>query len=123
MDYQIYFSDNINPLNEWNRLSLSLNSLPNDKILDWSKLIAFADNKTNVTEKLKFVLGRVENIVGKGENAGYQHLLPFSTMFSNGFFLKVVKSQECGKGLKYPRYHLSLLQGICNTGAHRVDPR
>ena len=43
--------------------------LPNDKILDWSKLIAFADDKINVTEKVDFVLGRVENIVG-GENAG-----------------------------------------------------
>ena len=50
----------------------SSNSLPNDKILDWSKLKAFADDKINVTEKLKFVLGRVENIVGKGENAGNQ---------------------------------------------------
>ena len=31
------------------------NSLPNDKILDWSKLKAFADDKINITEKLKFV--------------------------------------------------------------------
>ena len=31
--------------------------------LDKSKLKAFADDKINVTEKLKFVLGRVENIV------------------------------------------------------------
>ena len=31
----------------------------------------------NVNEKLKFVLGRVENIVGKGENAGFQHFLLF----------------------------------------------
>ena len=44
-----------------------LNSLPNDKILDWSKWKAFADDKLNVTENLKFVLGRVENIAGKGE--------------------------------------------------------
>ena len=28
-----------------------LNSLPNDKILDWSKLKAFADDIINVTEK------------------------------------------------------------------------
>ena len=49
----------------------SINSLPNDKILDWSKLKAFADDKINVAEKLSFVLGRVENIVEKGENAGY----------------------------------------------------
>ena len=44
-------------------------------ILDWFKLTAFADGKTNVTEKLKCVLGRVENIKRKGENAGYQHFL------------------------------------------------
>ena len=29
----------------------------------------------NVTEKFKFVLGRVEKVVGKGEIAGYQHFL------------------------------------------------
>ena len=53
------------------------NSLPNDKILDWSKLNAFAYNKINVNEKLKFSRGGVQNIVGKGENAGYQHFLFF----------------------------------------------
>ena len=46
------------------------NSLANDVFLDWSKLKAFADDKSYVTEKLKFVLEKVENIVGKGENAG-----------------------------------------------------
>ena len=45
-----------------------INSLLNDKISDWSKLKAFAENKINVTETLKFVLGKIENIVGKGEN-------------------------------------------------------
>ena len=38
---------------------------------------AFADNKIYLTEKLKFVFRRIENIVGKGENAGYQHFLLF----------------------------------------------
>ena len=38
---------------------------------------AFADDKINETEQLKFVLGRVEIIVGKGENAGNQHFLLF----------------------------------------------
>ena len=33
----------------------------------------FADDKINVTEKLKFVNGK--NTVGKVENAGYQHFL------------------------------------------------
>ena len=42
----------------------------NDKLLDWSKLKAFADDKLNLAKKWKFVLGRVENMVGKGENAG-----------------------------------------------------
>ena len=52
--------------------------LPNDKILDWSKFKAFIDDKINVTEKLKFVLGRMENIEGKGENAGLPVFSPFS---------------------------------------------
>ena len=49
--------------------------LPNDKFLDWSKLKVFTDDKIIVTEKVKFVLGSVGNIMGKGENAGYQFLL------------------------------------------------
>ena len=61
--------------------SRGINALPNDKILDWSKLKAFADDKINVTEKVKIVLARVENIVGKGENAGYQHFLLFPQCF------------------------------------------
>ena len=67
-------------------ICLWINSLPNDKILDWSKLKALADGKINVTEKLKFVLRRVENIVGKGENAGYQHFLLFPQCFQKASF-------------------------------------
>ena len=47
-----------------------VNSLPDDKILDLSELRAFADDKINVLQKLKFVLVRDENIMGKGENVG-----------------------------------------------------
>ena len=43
------------------------------KILHWSKLKRPADENINVTEKLKLALKRLENIVGKGENAGYQN--------------------------------------------------
>ena len=57
------------------------NSFPKDKILEQSKLKAFADDKINVTEKSKFVLGRVENIVGKKENTGLQHFLLFPQCF------------------------------------------
>ena len=74
-----------------------VNSLPDDKILDLSKFKAFADNKLITTQKLKFVHGRVENIVGKGENAGYQHFFLFPTMFSKAFSPRGVKSQDCLK--------------------------
>ena len=56
-----------------------INSLPNNKCLDWSKLKAFTDDKINVTEKQNSVCE--ENIVGKGENTGYQHFLLFPQCF------------------------------------------
>ena len=65
---------------------------PNDKILDWSKSKAFADDKINLVEKLNLVLEKVENIVGKGENACYQHFLLFPQCFqkcSSSGLLKV----------------------------------
>ena len=55
------------------------------------KLKAFADDKIIVAEKLKFVLGRVENIVGKAENAGYF----FSHNYFRSIFSKVFKSWDC----------------------------
>ena len=63
------------------------NSLPYKKILDLTKLKAFADNKINVTQILKFALGRGVNIVGGRENGGYQH---FPTMFSKGYVFTVI---------------------------------
>ena len=64
-----------------------VNSLPNDKFLDLSKFKAFADDKINVAH---FVLGKVENIVGKGENAGYQHFLLFLQCFQKDSFSIIV---------------------------------
>ena len=60
---------------------MPFNLLPNDKILDWSKLRVFANDKINVNQKPNFALGRVENIAGKHENAGYQHFLLFPQCF------------------------------------------
>ena len=71
------------------------NALPNDKFLDWSKLKVLEDYKINVTEQLKLDLGRVENIMGKGENAGFPTFPPFPMMFSKGLFPGVVKSRDC----------------------------
>ena len=59
------------------------NSLPNDKILGQYKLKALAGNTKKVNKKLKLVLGRVENILRNGENAGYQHFLLFPKCFQN----------------------------------------
>ena len=49
-------------------------------MLDWSSLKAFADDKCDW--KIEILGGgKEENIVGKGENAGYQHFLLFLQCF------------------------------------------
>ena len=63
----------------------TVNPVPNNKILDWSNSKAFADDEKNLSQKLEFVFGRVENIVGKGENVGYQHFLLFPLCFQKAF--------------------------------------
>ena len=75
----------------YNALPPHINSLPNNKILDLSKLKAFADDKNKVIEKLKFDMGRVENLVGKEENAGYQHFLLFPQCFQKLSFVRSLK--------------------------------
>ena len=57
-----------------------INPLPNDKFLHL-KLKAIADDKMKELKRILFVFDRVENIVGKGENAGYQHFLLFPQCF------------------------------------------
>ena len=59
------------------KFQCTLNPLPDDKILDWSKFKGFADNKLNVNFNMNFNLERVKNIVGKEEKAAYQHFLLF----------------------------------------------
>ena len=83
----------------WN----SFNPLPDNKILPLSKLKAFADNNFDVAQIAKVFSCRVENIMEKGENAGFQHFLLFP-VFSQGFFLRVVKTPWLfGTGLKYEK--------------------
>ena len=64
---------------------LRFNPLSNDKFFDWSKFKAFADDKIKVPKIMIFVCDRDENIVGKGENAGYQHFLLFPQCFQRAF--------------------------------------
>ena len=71
-----------------------LNSLPNNYFLNWIKFKAFADDKLNVAKIVTYVFDRVENIMGKGENAGYQHFLLFPRCFQKAY-LRVFKSQDC----------------------------
>ena len=78
---------------------IRFNSLPKDKILDWSKLKAFADEKISMTEKVKIVLGWVENIVGKGENAGnYLHFLLFPQCFQKASYTGSLKLECVSRG-------------------------
>ena len=42
---------------------------------------------------MNFVFDMVENIVGKGENAGYQHFLFFPQCFQKAWFSELLKTQ------------------------------
>ena len=78
-------------LSVWSSLKLcrsvksNLYSLPDDKILDLScaKMKACANGKINVTQKLKFVVGRVENIVEKRRKCFFSHNV-FKSFLSQG---------------------------------------
>ena len=48
-------------------------------------LKAFAEDKMKLAKMTIFVFYRVENIVGKGHNADYQHFLLFQQYFQNAF--------------------------------------
>ena len=62
-----------------------LNSLPNDKTLNQTELKAFADDNSNVAQMVIFVFDRIENMVRKGENAGYQYFLFFPQCFQKAY--------------------------------------
>ena len=51
------------------------------QFLDLTKFKAFTDNKLNVARIMISVSDRVENIVEKGESAGYQHFHLFPQCF------------------------------------------
>ena len=55
-----------------------LNPLPDDKILDWSKLKQISDDISKCIQNEKQVPYRVKNIVRKGEMACYKPFLLFS---------------------------------------------
>ena len=70
---------------------ISLTIYQATKILRLSKKKAFADGIIKILKMMIFVLNGVENIVGKGENAGYQHFLLFPQCFLKAFSLESLK--------------------------------
>ena len=90
---------------------MSLNPLPDDKMLDWSKFKAFADDKLNVTKMIISVSDRIENIVGKGEIACTSNFSFSHNVFKRLLFQTRQMVSLCGNGLKriksYSRHSLS----------------
>ena len=55
---------------KWKPVTLThINLFPNDKILDVTKIKAFAYDKLNIATMMISLFHRVENTVGKGEKA------------------------------------------------------
>ena len=70
-------------------------SLPNDKILDWSKFKAFADDNVNVNEQLKFGMRRTEKLWKKEKM-----LVTSIFFFSHNVFKRLLSLKVmCGKEL------------------------
>ena len=67
-----------------------LNPLPDDKILNRSKLKQSADNNFKFDENSRKFPKPVENNVGKGEIAHYEQFLLFP-VFSKGLFPRGIK--------------------------------
>ena len=59
-----------------------VNSLPNNEMLDKTKLKTHADDKLNSVKMMISLFDGKENTVEKGENAGYQHFLLFPQCFT-----------------------------------------
>ena len=74
-----------------------MNPLSSYKILDMSKLKAFAENKFNFSENIKFVFHRVENIVRKVQKKkpGFQHFLLFYQFFFTKPFPRGCGEEGC----------------------------
>ena len=85
MSNRIFFAVSIITLSLDPRLTLNQTTkFGHDQI----ESINFADNKINVAQMLGSVFDRIENIVGKGENAGYQNFLLYPQCFQKASFLK-----------------------------------
>ena len=67
-------------------LGYKFNPLPDNKILDWSKLKQSADNNFEFDVNGRKLFKPVENTVGKGEIARYEQFLLFPRCFQKTCF-------------------------------------
>ena len=65
---------------------------------------AIKDDNLKVVKMMVYVLDRVEKIVGKGENAGYQHFLLFLQCFQKPFSSRSLKVGIVWEKVKSPPY-------------------
>ena len=68
-----------------------VNPLPDDKILDRSKLKEFADDNFEFDENGRKLSKRVESTVGRGEIAGHEQFLLFPQCFQKACFPEASK--------------------------------
>ena len=69
--------------------------LPNDNILDLSKLEAFADDKIIAVRKTKNCFWKCRKHCGNRRKRWFPSFSPFPTMFSKDVCYRVVKSPDC----------------------------
>ena len=67
-------------------IKITINPLPDGKFLDSSKFKAFADDKINVTKKIKISLEKGRKHGGKRRKCWSPAFSPFPTMFSKALF-------------------------------------
>ena len=110
-----------------------LNSLQNNKIVDWSNMKAFADNKNLWCWKIEICFGKKSKHNAKRRNAGCQHFLLFPSCFQQAlssccFFPDCLskanivdqRSKYCPAGSKST---LAVKAALIVKGNLRVDPQ
>ena len=86
--------------------SSDFNPLPDNKILDWSKLKQIADDIFKFDKNSRKFSERVENTVGKGDIAGYKQFLLFPQCFQKACFLEASKGVIVWKWVKLDQERL-----------------
>ena len=65
--------------------------MSDDEISALPKMTAYADRHFILAQVVRFFCEIIENIMGKGENAGYQHFLLFPKCFEKDFLSRASK--------------------------------